>query len=468
MTDQLADHAAESAVVGSLLRDPHAYLDLPPSFASEAITHPTLRQVFRAATAIGATGDLPTAYSVRRRMESEGPLAQDQLLTLDALSDRPALTAAEFAHATDRILELCRRRAYTRIGTNLAHRAADLRHGLSDLEAEHERALLAIDATAEPETVSAHTTAAEYHAQVRELLAGGTPAGLPLGIQPLDNRLKVNPTDLVLLGGRPANGKSILALQIARAVAGAGKTVLFVGLEMHRSELHRRLLRAECSLEREAVLKPVSTHDYARATSANERLAKLPIEYASNPDLDVILRTAARLRRRKGLGLLIVDYVQRLRIPSHGMNRDQALGEAASRLKDFSARFEVPVIAVAALSREASRRDDPRPRLEDLRESGRLEYEANSVVFVHVPCRVMGTPENLALRDALVPTARKREARQKAELILAKQRDAEDLVVIPVRAEFEFTRFDFTDIGAGDEEGQPWREHTAKYHRRGA
>ena len=441
--NRLADPDVEVDVIAAILRDPNAYVDLPNTFDAEVFTRPDCRRVYTSASEVGKGGDVPNLQSVRRRLAESGGVSADIGFFLNCLTDRRVLTGSECEAAVSHLLDLKRRRRLVVAGQQLEHTAGDLATPVAQIEGEHERHLLALDLASEPDTVSALQAAREYDDELRALIEGRESPRFATGIENIDRRLKINPTDLVLLGGRPANGKSILALQIARSVAGQGLPVMFAGLEMHRSELHRRMLRAETGLTREEVLVPRGPL-LDRVSKANNTLSKLAIEYGSDPDIDAILRSAARLRRRKGLALLVVDYIQRLRVPQGGMTRDQALGEAAARLKDFAARFEVPVLAVAALSRESSRREDPRPRLEDLRESGRLEYEANSVVFVHVPCRVMGTPENLALIDPRASMEDRRRARSVAELIVAKQRDAEDLCAVDnVTADFDHTRFVF-------------------------
>ena len=462
----LFDPLLETRTLATLLRDPSAFADLPAGVSPDLFEDLRSRRIFAACLEIGLSGDAPNAISVRALLEAQaraanpkdnGTLSDDLDQQLRAADEAGrAMTDSEFAAALGLLLEMRKRRRLRDLGRKLSLRAEDVTQALSDVEGEHERGLLAIDAASGPDSVSGKQVAREYDAHLRAAIDGTASAGLRTGIDALDTVLKINSTDLVLLGGRPAAGKSVLALQIARLVAEQGP-VLFVGLEMHRSELHRRLMRAEGGLRREDVVSAPNLDAYEKLATINNRLSKLPLEYADNSDLDSILRTAIRLRRKRGLKLLIVDYVQRIRLPEFRQTRDQSLGEAASRLKDFAARFEVPVLALAALSRESSRRDDPRPRLEDLRESGRLEYEANSVVFVHVPSRVAGTPENLMLKNPTATYAEKREAQEYAELIVQKQRDAEDHVLIRARAEFTHTRFAFP------EPESTWEQHQRRF-----
>lgn len=439
----LSDVSLETMVLATMLRDPNAVIDLPATFGADVFSEGGNQRAFAAALRVAAGGDVPTYVAVRRELERAGELTHDASLVLEVLWNTTGLRATEFAQAVDTLVEARRRRRYVDIGRTLAERAADPNLTLAEIEGEHENDLLALDKAAAPDTVSAKQSAIEWEARARAAIEGTEEPTVTLGIPPLDRALTVNKTDLILVGGRPANGKSVLMLQTSSFIAGARGAVMFAGLEMHRAELHSRLLRCATGLRREDVLRPPNMSVYERIAKANNALSRVPLEWSSDPDLDSILRAATRLKRRRGLSALVVDYIQRVRIPSRGMTRDQALGDAAARLKDFAAQHEVPVFAVAALSRESSRRDDPRPRLEDLRESGRLEYEANAVVFVHVPSMCPGTDENKTAKDAGLPWAQREDARRYAEFLLAKNRDGEAHAVVEARHEFEYARFAF-------------------------
>ena len=437
-----SDSMLEAQVLATILRDPNAMLDLPQGFDSGAFLEPVFKATYLACLRVLQRGDMPTYVAVRKEHERAGMGSGDMML-VQALSENTGLRASEFVQAAGQLAESSRRRNLWDAGHRLTMLAADERRPIAQVESEHEQDLAALDTAVAPDTVSVQESAEEWERRARAMVEGNEEPSLDIGIPALQEHLSVNKTDLLLVGGRPANGKSVLALQIARYVAKSG-VVMFAGLEMHRSENHIRILRAMTGLRREDVVKPPNVDVFMKVQRANEEAKKLHLEWEESPDLDVILRAGARLKRKRGLALVVVDYIQRVRLPwGKQQNRDQALGDAAQRLKDFAAEHEVPVLAVAALSRESARRDDPRPRLEDLRESGRLEYEANSVVFVHVPAMCPNTQENKTAGDPSAPHAAREDARRTVEIMVAKQRDGESAAIVEAVHEYEFSRVFF-------------------------
>ncbi len=236
----------------------------------------------------------------------------------------------------------------------------------------------------------------------------GKTVGVATGFIDLDKKLGgLHPADLVILAGRPSMGKTSLATNIAfhaakayRGVRGAdgridlsqraedGAVIGFFSLEMSAEELATRILAEESGTSSDRIRRgEVRREDFDKFVMASQRLAAVPLYIDDTPALSVAaLRTRARrLMRQQGLGLIIVDHIQLLR-PSAGSrgfeNRVQELSDITRGLKALAKELDVPVLALSQLSRAVEQREDKRPMLADLRESGSIEQDADVVMFI--------------------------------------------------------------------------------------
>lgn len=438
------DLDAEQAVLGAVLIDNRAWFDLPPELGPKQFYFTAHRSIYEAMRELIEFDQQVDILSLTNQLRARGEIEiAGGASYLAGLSDIvPSI--ANVAYYARIVVDKARRRGLAHLASEIISAVHDDTRGTPEIEAALDRGLLEIAGAATSEAIAVADVARQFR-QDLEAARAGKVVELKTGLEQLDDIVHLQPGDFWLWAGRPANGKSVLGLQSTFSVAERGGRGLFVGLEMRARENFRRMVRARATLRREAAIKPVDDVDFERAKAASREIEGLPLHFLGNPDIDVILREATRVHRRHGLALLLVDYIQRVRVSSkHGMNRDAEIGEAAQRLKDWAALNEVPVIAIAAVNRESGKRKDPRPKLDDLRESGRLEYEANGVLFVHVPSKVAGTPESKSTATD--------DERRRAELIVAKQRDAEDCQIRVVRAEFEYCRFHFPKAAAAPED----------------
>jgi replicative DNA helicase len=232
----------------------------------------------------------------------------------------------------------------------------------------------------------------------------GHVTGVTTGLIDLDKKLGgLQPSDLVILAGRPSMGKTALATNIAFNAAQAyeetrdsaggvkvvnGAKVAFFSLEMSSEQLAARILaeRTEISSDRIRRGEISRDDDFSRLVVAAQELQRLPFYIDDTPGITVAaLRTRARrLKRRHGLGLIVVDYLQLMRSPAglRSENRVQEVSEITRGLKAIAKELEVPVLALSQLSRAVEQREDKRPQLADLRESGSIEQDADVVLFV--------------------------------------------------------------------------------------
>jgi len=215
---------------------------------------------------------------------------------------------------------------------------------------------------------------------------GSEVTGIPTGYRDLDRKLAgLHRTNMIVIAARPGMGKTALALNIAQNVAVEDHAVAIFSLEMSREEIVGRMLCAAGRIDSQKLRTgKLSESDFTKLSNAASTLYKKPIFVDDSPGLTVteIRAKCRRLRRRPGLDLVIVDYLQLMQ-GSGGENRQQEIAVISRSLKQLARELEVPVIAVSQLNRSLEQREDKRPRLGDLRESGAIEQDADVVVFIY-------------------------------------------------------------------------------------
>ena len=218
---------------------------------------------------------------------------------------------------------------------------------------------------------------------------GDAITGVPTGYIDLDQQLAgLQPSNLVIMGARPAMGKTSAALGIAaHAAMHAHTPVLIFSLEMSHLEITQRLLCAEARVDASRMRNGrLHESDWPKISHAIGRLGEAPIFIDDNPMITVmdIRAKARRMKSREGgLGLIIIDYIQLMSGRSTAENRQVEVSEISRALKILARELEVPVVALSQLSRNLEMRSDKRPVLADLRESGALEQDADVVMFIY-------------------------------------------------------------------------------------
>ena len=194
----------------------------------------------------------------------------------------------------------------------------------------------------------------------------------------------LNRTDLIILAARPAMGKSAFALNIAVNMCKSTKRdVVIFSLEMGKEQLVSRMLASEAlvnnTLLRSGKLEP---SDWGKIADAADTLSQLPIYFDDGAGATVP-QMKAKLRRMRNLGLVVIDYIQLMQAASKNVSRVEAVSEITRSLKLMAKELNVPVIALSQLSRSVEKRDDKRPILSDLRESGSIEQDADIIMFLY-------------------------------------------------------------------------------------
>ena len=272
--------------------------------------------------------------------------------------------------------------------------------------------------------------------------SGSELPGLSTGFSAVDGKINgLNKSDLLLLAARPGMGKTSMALNVALSAArDSGKTVAIFSLEMSREQLVTRLIAAEGLVENTRLTTGnLRESDWQRIAEAASNLSRMDIRIDDNPLLTAADMNA-KCRRLDNLGLVVIDYLQLMTSAGgkgySGENRQQAVSDISRMLKIMAKELQVPVLCLSQLSRANEKRDDKRPMLSDLRESGAIEQDADIVMFLY--------RDDYYNKDS--------EKHNIAECIVAKNRHGETGKV-ELRWMPEYTAFGTLENRYGDDEG---------------
>jgi replicative DNA helicase len=214
--------------------------------------------------------------------------------------------------------------------------------------------------------------------------------GVPTGFSDFDRLTSgLQPAELIVVAGRPSMGKTSFCLNVAQhAAIRENITVAIFSLEMSKEQLVQRMLCSEASVDSHRLRTGyLSDTDWPKLTTAAGRLSEAPVYIDDTPGISLLeMRAKARrLKAERGLGMVIIDYLQLISGRSRAENRQQEISEISRGLKAMAKDLSVPVVALSQLSRAVESRDPPRPQLSDLRESGAIEQDADVVTFLYRP-----------------------------------------------------------------------------------
>jgi len=444
-----ANVEAEQALLGALLYDNGAFERISDALQPQHFFEPFHGRLFGAIEGQIRRGQLADPTLLATQFERDAAFQElGGVRYLADLVDRapPAARAPDYARA---IYDLALRRELIRIGGDIAEaaKAGDPEATARDqIEAAEQQlyslaetggasgGLVALDVA----IVSALDMAAEAYNR------DGGLSGISTGITDLDAKLGgLHPSDLIILAARPSMGKSSLAANIAFNVArryawepqpdGTRKTVnggivAFFALEMSAAQMAMRLLAEVSGVPSDLIRRgDISATDFARLRDAATEIQEAPlyIDDTGGISISKLVARARRLKRSGGLDLIIIDYVQLITAGqgSRPENRVQELSQITQGLKSLAKELRVPVIACAQLSRQVENREDKRPQLSDLRESGSIEQDADVVMSIYRESYYLsrtepreGTPEHLTWSEKMDLI------RNEAEIIIGKQR----------------------------------------------
>lgn len=459
---------AERGLLGAILVDNRAYERVSEYLMPEHFALPQHARIFEAIGKLIERGQLANPITLQRFFENDEALSDiggPAYLAELAATAVTVINAGEYGRV---IYDLHLKRELIAIGQDIVEQAfgGDVdQSGVNQIE-EAEQSLYDLATTGNYEggfqsfkeaVISAIDMAETAHKR------DGALAGVTTGLADVDRLLGgLHPSDLLILAGRPAMGKTALATNIAYNAAKTyaetngeeGAVVGFFSLEMSSEQLASRILSEQAEISSDKMRKgEVPNEQFPRLVAASQELYRLPIFIDDTPALTVsALRTRARrLKRQHQLGLIVIDYLQLVQGSSRSRSdgRVQEVSEITRGLKTLAKELDVPVIALSQLSRQVEQRDDKRPQLADLRESGSIEQDADVVTFIYRDEYYVGKAEpqrrpeesddKFAQRYANWQE-RLEKCRNLAEFIVAKQRHG-PVGTVKLMFQGEFTRF---------------------------
>ncbi len=392
---------AEQALLGALLVNNAAYERVAEILRAEDFADQVNGRLYAAIGKLVERGQIADANTLRNLFDQDPDLAEVGGARYLAQLAAAVVTVVDAQGYAEVLRDLSLRRQLIGFGETVVNDAYrhDIDREAAQLLEEAEASLYRLAETGAVEADFQPFSKAMAQAIAQADLAArhdGRLTGAPSGFTDLDALLGgLHNSDLVILAGRPGMGKTALATNIAYHVAAQGLTdpsrsmpVAFFSLEMSAEQLATRILAEQTEIPGEKIRRgALSPDQFHGLIEASRRLESIPLFIDDTPAATVtaVRSRARRLKRRRGLGLLIVDYLQLMR-PSAGSkqeNRVQEVSDITRGLKAIAKELNVPVLALSQLSREVEKREDKRPQLADLRESGSIEQDADMVLFVY-------------------------------------------------------------------------------------
>ena len=429
---------AEQAVIGSILVSNEIFDEINLILSSNNFYDPIHQKIFSAIENLIFRGMLANPITLKSYFEDE----KDDLNVPDYLVKVTKFSTSirQAVEYSKIIYDMFVRRELIKISENTIDTAKlnDLSTTGQDIIEDSEKLLYEL-----AEKGSSHSSLISFDKALRQTIDMASAAykneegivGVPTGLRDLDDRLGgLHKSDLIIIAGRPGMGKTALATNIAfnaaQKLQDSGKekaSVAFFSLEMSSEQLSTRILAEQSKIKSNDIRRGrISDEQFDRFLETSKNISELPLYIDETPALTIAAMSnrARRIKRLHGLDLIIVDYIQLMRGSlNYKDGRVQEVSEITQGLKAIAKELSIPVVALSQLSRQVEQRDNKKPQLSDLRESGSIEQDADVVMFVYRESYYL---ENKEPKPATVEhaewQAKMNEVSNLAELIIGKQR----------------------------------------------
>src|SRR5882757_3242792 len=399
------DVDVEQALLGAILVDNYSLERVSSLLKPEHFYDPLHQRLFDAIERMWAKGHAVTPLTLKSLMEQDAGLAEvgGQAYLVSLARAAPAIpNVKDYARI---LADLAMRRELIRIGEDIVNTAyeAPIDFAPANQIDEAEKALYRVaEKSRFGEGPIGFDVALSQAVQLAEqaLARGGHISGVPSGFTDLDSLLGgLHASDLIIVAGRPGMGKTSLATNMAfhasrlwakdkadQAETKRGAPVLLFSLEMAASQLSARILSEQTEIDmRKLRTGRFSDSEWDRFVHTAQVLGDLPLYIDDTGGISIaqIAARARRMKREKQIGLIVIDYLQLVEPSRRAENRVQEISEVTKGLKALAKELNVPIMALSQLSRGVDNRDDKKPVLSDLRESGSIEQDADVVMFVY-------------------------------------------------------------------------------------
>jgi len=445
---------AEQSVIGSIMLSNEIFDEISLFVSSKNFYDPMHQKIFGAIENLIYKGMLANPITLKNHFENE----KDELnipeylvkITKFSTSSRQSIEYSKL------IYDLFVKRELIKISDNIIHTAKlnDLNNDGQQIIQNFEKSLFDL-----AEKGSFNSSIVKFDEAMRQTIEMASNAykneegivGVPSGLRDLDDRLGgMHKSDLIIIAGRPSMGKTALATNIAFHAAQniqekrEKSSVAFFSLEMSSEQLSTRILAEQSRIKSNDIRRgKISEEQFDKFIETSKNISELPLYIDETPAISIaaLSNRARRIKRVHGLDLIVIDYIQLMKGTNFKDGRVQEISEITQGLKALAKELSVPVLALSQLSRAVEQRDDKKPLLSDLRESGSIEQDADVVMFVFREAYYL---KNKEPRPATVEhaewQAKMNEISHLAELLILKQRHGPTGTIM---LEFEemFTKF---------------------------
>lgn len=380
------DELCEELVIGTLLNYPKEWQSNADLLSEELFTTYKLQALFKAAKAVVDSGDsaniITVTAEVNKHPKQYVGLAPNDIITA---SDKVLLGGSiEVRKSIQRLVDLMRRKKAWIATTKAQAACLDESTPVEDIQSETISALESLFSTASTDIASISEVATEYKKDVIDGNLNGThKIGIPTGFKAFKGLLQLS--DMWVIAADSSQGKSALAVNIVMAAAEGGYSSTIYSMEMTAGQLFARMMAVKTGIPSNILnTRPLTNEQQQRFKAQSEEMSKLPIFFdeRSTVSLDNILSSIRTMVYKKGIKVAVVDYLQILNVNMKNTNKEQAMGDAARRFKNIARELNICVILLSQLARD---RNDPRPNVARLRDSGQINEAADGTIMIYRP-----------------------------------------------------------------------------------
>ena len=402
---------AEMSVLGGMMLSKDAIADVIEILRAADFYRPAHASVYDVVVELFGRGDPADAVTVGAELKRKGELERIGGLPYLHTLVATVPTAANAAYYAGIVREQAQLRSLVEVGTRIVQLGYTTDG--ADVEGLVNLAQSEVFAVSEQRNSTNYVTLEQvvpelYEELERNANRDGGLDGVPTGFSELDAKLNgLRAGQMIIIAARPGGGKSTLAMDICRSCAvHNNKAAAYFSLEMNRTELSMRLLAAESRVFLDRMIKgELETRDWQEIARTLDKISQAPLIVDDSPNMTMgeIRAKSRRMKQQFDIQLIVIDYLQLLTSGGKSVeSRQQEVSEFSRSIKLLAKELEIPIVAVAQLNRDSEKRNDKRPQVADLRESGSLEQDADVVLLIHREDMFNENTEKQGMADIII------------------------------------------------------------------